>query len=81
QHMQLSSANSMNMGRLVPQIVYYIYAYAQLVKSKEISIGQPINFSVPTGNFGNILAAYYASQIGLPVTKLICTSNDNNVLT
>ena len=81
QHMQLSSANSMNMGRLVPQIVYYIYAYAQLVKSKEISIGQPINFSVPTGNFGNILAAYYASQIGLPVTKLICASNDNNVLT
>ncbi|HEN0539101.1 TPA: threonine synthase [Streptococcus agalactiae] len=81
QHMQLSSANSMNIGRLVPQIVYYIYAYAQLVKSKEISIGQPINFSVPTGNFGNILAAYYASQIGLPVTKLICASNDNNVLT
>lgn len=65
QHMQLSSANSMNIGRLVPQIVYYIYAYAQLVKSKEISIGQLINFSVPTGNFGNILAAYYASQIGI----------------
>ena len=79
--MQLSSANSMNIGRLVPQIVYYVYAYAQLVKSGEIVAGEKVNFTVPTGNFGNILAAFYAKQIGLPVGKLICASNDNNVLT
>lgn len=80
-HKQFSSANSMNIGRLVPQIAYYVYAYAQLVKSGAIENGDKINFSVPTGNFGNILAGYYASQIGLPVNKLICASNDNNVLT
>ncbi|HEM6536344.1 threonine synthase [Streptococcus suis] len=79
--LQFSSANSMNIGRLVPQIVYYVYAYAQLVKTGEIKAGDNVNFTVPTGNFGNILAAYYAKQIGLPVGKLICASNDNNVLT
>lgn len=78
---QFSSANSMNIGRLVPQIVYYIYAYAQLVKAEKITAGDAINVVVPTGNFGNILAAYYARQIGLPVQKLICASNDNKVLT
>jgi threonine synthase len=80
-HKQFSSANSMNIGRLVPQIAYYVYAYAQLVKSGAIATGDQINFSVPTGNFGNILAGYYAKQIGLPVGKLICASNENNVLT
>lgn len=80
-NLQFSSANSMNIGRLVPQIVYYVYAYAQLVKSGDIQAGDKVNFTVPTGNFGNILAAYYAKQIGLPVGKLICASNDNNVLT
>ncbi|HFR3771043.1 TPA: threonine synthase [Streptococcus suis] len=79
--LQFSSANSMNIGRLVPQIVYYVYAYAQLIKNGEIAAGDKVNFTVPTGNFGNILAAYYAKQIGLPVGKLICASNDNNVLT
>ncbi|MBP2624225.1 threonine synthase [Streptococcus oricebi] len=79
--MQFSSANSMNIGRLVPQIVYYVYAYAQLVKTGQIAAGDEVNFTVPTGNFGNILAAYYAKKIGLPVGKLICASNENNVLT
>lgn len=79
--LQFSSANSMNIGRLVPQIVYYVWAYAQLVKAGDIQAGDEINFTVPTGNFGNILAAFYAKQIGLPVGKLICASNDNNVLT
>ena len=79
--LQFSSANSMNIGRLVPQIVYYVYAYAQLVKTGQIVAGDKINFTVPTGNFGNILAAYYAKQIGLPVGKLICASNENHVLT
>jgi threonine synthase len=78
---QFSSANSINIGRLVPQIVYYVYAYAQLVKSGEIKAGEKINVTVPTGNFGNILAAYYAKQMGLPVGKLICASNENKVLT
>ena len=78
---QFSSANSMNIGRLVPQIAYYVYAYAQLVKSGAIKNGADINFTVPTGNFGNILAGYYAKQIGLPIGKLICASNENNVLT
>ncbi|MBG9983679.1 threonine synthase [Aerococcaceae bacterium DSM 111022] len=77
---QFSSANSMNIGRLVPQIVYYFYAYAQLVKQEEIKAGDSVDFVVPTGNFGNILAAYYAKEIGLPVGKLICASNDNTVL-
>lgn len=76
----LSSANSINIGRLIPQMVYYIYTYAQLVKNKNINWGDEINFSVPTGNFGNILAAYYAKKAGLPIKKLICASNDNNVL-
>lgn len=79
--MAFSSANSINVGRLVPQIVYYVYAYAQLVAAKEIAIGEEINFSVPTGNFGNILAAYYAKEIGVPISQLICASNKNNVLT
>ena len=78
---QFSSANSMNVGRLVPQVVYYVYAYAQLVKAGYIKAGEKVNFTVPTGNFGNILAAYYASQIGVPVGKLICASNENKVLT
>ena len=78
---QFSSANSMNVGRLVPQVVYYVYAYAQLVKAGHIQNGDKVNFTVPTGNFGNILAAYYARQIGVPVGKLICASNENNVLT
>lgn len=78
---QFSSANSMNIGRLVPQIAYYVYAYAQLIKKGDVLAGEPINFTVPTGNFGNILAAYYAKQVGLPVKTLICASNDNNVLT
>ncbi len=77
----LSSANSINWGRLVPQIVYYFSAYANLLKNKEIKIGEKINFVVPTGNFGNILAGYYAKEMGLPVEKLICASNENNVLT
>lgn len=77
----LSSANSINWGRLVPQIVYYISAYCDMVESGEISLGDKINVCVPTGNFGNILAAYYAKKMGLPINKLICASNKNNVLT
>lgn len=77
----LSSANSINWGRLSPQIVYYISAYAELVKNGEIKYGDKINIVVPTGNFGNILAAYYAKEMGLPVNKLICASNANNILT
>lgn len=77
---QLSSANSINIGRLVPQIVYYVYAYAKLVQNEEIKNGDLINVTVPTGNFGNILAAYFAKQIGVPVKTLICASNDNKVL-
>ncbi|MEZ4357541.1 MAG: threonine synthase [Eubacteriales bacterium] len=78
---ELSSANSINFGRLVPQIVYYINSYAKLVKNGDIAKGEMINIAVPTGNFGNILAAYYAKRMGLPVKKLICASNANNVLT
>jgi len=77
----LSSANSINWGRLVPQIVYYISSYCDLCKNGEIRLGDKINFCVPTGNFGNILAAYYAEKMGLPVNKLICASNRNDVLT
>ncbi|MDO4266858.1 MAG: threonine synthase [Eubacteriales bacterium] len=77
---QLSSANSINIGRLVPQVVYYVYAYAKLVKNGEIKNGDLINITVPTGNFGNILAAYFAKQMGIPVKTLICASNDNKVL-
>ena len=79
--MMFSSANSINWGRLVPQIVYYVSSYAELVKNEQISAGEKINIVVPTGNFGNILAAYYAKQMGVPVNKLICASNINNVLT
>ena len=76
-----SSANSINWGRLSPQIVYYVSAYASLIKDGEIEYGDKINVVVPTGNFGNILAAYYAKQMGIPINKLICASNANNVLT
>lgn len=77
---QFSSANSINIGRLVPQIVYYVYAYAKLLQNEEIAAGEEINVVVPTGNFGNILAAYFAKQMGVPIAKLICASNDNKVL-
>ncbi len=80
-NMAFSSANSINWGRLVPQIVYYFSAYADMIASGQIANGEKINFTVPTGNFGNILAAYYAMEMGLPVNKLICASNANNVLT
>lgn len=75
-----SSANSINIGRLVPQIVYYVHSYVSLYRKKQILPGEKINFVVPTGNFGNILAAYYAKNIGIPIDKLICASNDNKVL-
>ncbi len=75
-----SSANSINIGRLVPQVVYYFYSYLSLFKQGKVSKGEGINVVVPTGNFGNILAAYYAKELGLPINKLICASNDNNVL-
>lgn len=77
---QFSSANSINIGRLVPQIVYYVYAYAKLYANGEIQKGEKINVVVPTGNFGNILAAFYAKNMGLPIAKLICASNENKVL-
>ena len=77
---QFSSANSINIGRLVPQVVYYVYAYAQLLKEGKISDGETINVAVPTGNFGNILAAYFAKHMGVPIAKLICASNENKVL-
>lgn len=77
---QFSSANSINIGRLTPQIAYYVYAYAQLVENGAIQVGECVNIAVPTGNFGNILAAYYAKQMGLPIHKLLCASNKNNVL-
>ena len=76
-----SSANSINWGRLAPQIIYYISSYAQLVKNGELEYGEKLNVVVPTGNFGNILAAYYAKQMGVPIGKLICASNANNILT
>lgn len=78
---QLSSANSINWGRLVPQIVYYFSAYADLAAAGTIKAGEAVDFTVPTGNFGNILAGFYARQMGLPVGKLVCASNANNVLT
>ena len=77
---QFSSANSINIGRLVPQICYYVYAYAKLMAEGKIAEGETINVVVPTGNFGNILAAFYAKNMGLPIGKLICASNDNKVL-
>jgi threonine synthase len=78
---EFSSANSINWGRLFPQIVYYFYAYLSLLKKRQIELSEKINFTVPTGNFGNILAAWYARQMGLPVDKLICASNINKILT
>ncbi|TDO72696.1 L-threonine synthase [Halanaerobium saccharolyticum] len=78
---QFSSANSINWGRLLPQIVYYFKAYFEIVKENQVKAGNKINIAVPTGNFGNILAAYYAYRMGLPVNKFICASNDNKVLT
>ena len=80
-HMKLSSANSINIGRLLPQIVYYFDSYAKLVNHGDIQLGDVVNFVVPSGNFGNILAGYLAKQLGLPVKKLVCASNSNNVLT
>ncbi len=78
---RLSSANSINIGRLIPQVAYYVYGYAKLAERGAIKTGDPINVVVPTGNFGNILAAYYAKQMGVPIDKLICASNKNKVLT
>lgn len=77
---QFSSANSINIGRLVPQVVYYVYAYASLLRQGQIQNKETINVVVPTGNFGNILAAYYAKQMGVPIGKFICASNENKVL-
>lgn len=77
---QFSSANSINIGRLIPQVVYYVYAYGQLLKENKIEKGEKINIVVPTGNFGNILAAYFAKNMGVPIAKLICASNENKVL-
>lgn len=77
---RLSSANSINIGRLIPQVAYYVYGYAKLAERGAIKTGDPINVVVPTGNFGNILAAYYAKQMGVPIGKLICASNENKVL-
>lgn len=78
---QLTSANSINIGRLLPQVIYYFYSYGELIKRGAIALGDAVNFVVPTGNFGDILAGYYASLIGLPVGRLICASNANRVLT
>ena len=80
-HISISSANSINLGRLVPQIVYYFSSYLHLVNEDEIKLGDKVNFSVPTGNFGNILAGYLARELGLPINKLICASNSNHILT
>lgn len=80
-NMMFSSANSINWGRLVPQIVYYFSAYCDLLEQKRIALGEEINVVVPTGNFGNILAGYYAKKMGLPIKTLVCASNSNNVLT
>lgn len=77
---RFSSANSINIGRLVPQIVYYVYAYAKLLGEGKIAEGEKINFVVPTGNFGNILAAFYAKNMGVPIARLLCASNENKVL-
>ena len=77
----LSSANSINIGRLIPQIVYYFHSYFELVRNNEINLGDKINFCVPSGNFGNCLAGYFAKQMGLPIDKFICASNKNNILT
>lgn len=79
-HIVLSSANSINIGRLVPQIVYYFAAYRQLLEAGAVQMGEEVNFCVPTGNFGNVLAGYYAKLMGLPVHRLIVAANENNVL-
>ena len=76
----LSSANSINWGRLLPQVVYYVSSYAELVAAGKVEAGSPIDICVPTGNFGNILAAWYAKQIGTPIDMLLCASNENRVL-
>lgn len=78
---ELSSANSINIGRLIPQIIYYFYSYCKLVNKGEIKFGEQVNYVVPTGNFGNILACYIAKQMGLYINKIVCASNENNVLT
>lgn len=78
---KLSSANSINIGRLIPQVAYYVYSYAKMLENGAVKTGEAINIVVPTGNFGNILAAYYAKKMGIPVNKLICASNENKVLT
>ena len=80
QGLRFSSANSINIGRLVPQVVYYVHAYAKLLHEGKIEDGEKINVVVPTGNFGNILAAFYAKNMGVPINKLICASNENKVL-
>ncbi len=80
-HVFLSSANSINIGRLIPQIVYYFYSYMTLVKQKEITLGEKVNFTIPSGNFGNCLAGYIAKQMGLPIHQFIVASNKNNILT
>lgn len=80
-NIKLSSANSINIGRLVPQVAYYVYAYAKMVEDKKIALGDKINIVVPTGNFGNILAGFYAKEMGIPIEKFICASNENKVLT
>ncbi len=77
---QFSSANSINIGRLVPQIVYYVYAYGQMIRRGALHAGEPMNVVVPTGNFGNILAAYLAKKMGLPISRLLCAANENRVL-
>ena len=79
-NVQLSSANSINIGRLIPQVVYYFKAYLVLVKNKVIKLNEKVNFIVPTGNFGDILAGYFAKLIGCPINKLVCAANKNNVL-
>ncbi len=78
---KLSSANSINIGRLIPQVAYYVYAYAKMIEKQALQVGEEVNIVVPTGNFGNILAAYYAREMGIPIKKLICASNENKVLT
>lgn len=80
-HLQFSSANSMNIGRLIPQVAYYFYAYGQLLDRETIQAGDEVNFTVPTGNFGDILAGYYAQKLGLPIQRLVCASDENKVLT
>lgn len=80
-HVFLSSANSINIGRLLPQVVYYFYSYIQLVNKNEIKLGDEINFCIPSGNFGNALAGYIAKKMGLPIHRFICSSNANNILT